>query len=220
VVPVITIDGPVASGKGTVASQLAKVLGWHYLDSGALYRLSALASLNAGLSIDDSSLSERALAIVAAQMNIAFRDGTIYLEGLDVTDAVRAEAVGEVASRIATLPAVRAALLEVQRGFRQAPGLVADGRDMGTVVFPDAQLKVFLTASAHSRALRRTKQLIEKGFSANFDSLFAELLRRDERDMHRAIAPLTPAQGAFLLDSTELSIEQTVQAMLEAYEKR
>ncbi len=209
--PVICIDGPVASGKGTVAALVAQTLGWHYLDSGALYRLCALAALNAGVDLSD----EVQVARTARQMQIRFEEGEVLLEGQVVSDAIRAEAVGEGASLVGSLPKVREALLQLQRDFRVLPGLVADGRDMGTVVFPDAQLKVFLTASAHSRALRRTKQLIEKGFSANFDGLFAELLRRDERDMNRAVAPLKPAQGAFLLDSTDLSIEQTVQAILD-----
>jgi CMP/dCMP kinase len=209
--PVICIDGPVASGKGTVAALVAQRLSWHYLDSGALYRLCALAARNRGVDLTQ----EVAVAQVARSMRIQFTDAQVWLEGVAVTDAIRQEAVGEGASIVGALPLVRVALLQVQRDFRKAPGLVADGRDMGTVVFPEAELKVFLTASAHSRAMRRTKQLIEKGFSANFDDLFAELLRRDERDTNRAVAPLRPAEGAILLDSTELSIDQTVQAILD-----
>ncbi len=211
IAPVVCIDGPVASGKGTVAALVAQRLGWHYLDSGALYRLCALAARNRGVDLS----KEAEVAQVARSMRIRFADAQIWLEGVAVTDTIREEIIGEGASLVGALPLVRVALLQVQRDFRQAPGLVADGRDMGTVVFPEAELKVFLTASAHSRAMRRTKQLIEKGFSANFDDLFAELLRRDERDTNRAVAPLRPAEGAILLDSTELSIDQTVQAILD-----
>lgn len=211
IAPVVCIDGPVASGKGTVAALVAQRLAWHYLDSGALYRLCALAARNRGVDLS----KEAEVAQVARSMRIRFADAQIWLEGVAVTDTIREEIIGEGASLVGALPLVRVALLQVQRDFRQAPGLVADGRDMGTVVFPEAELKVFLTASAHSRAMRRTKQLIEKGFSANFDDLFAELLRRDERDTNRAVAPLRPAEGAILLDSTELSIDQTVQAILD-----
>ena len=215
--PVLTVDGPTASGKGTVAQRIAMALGWHYLDSGALYRLSALSALRAGIALDD----EPAIAAVAASLPAGFDpDGTIRLATEPVTDAIRAEAVGSAASRLAVIPAVRAALLGLQRGFRRPPGLVADGRDMGTVVFPDAALKVFLTASAESRANRRHKQLIEKGISANFASLLQDLRERDARDASRAVAPLAPAMDAFVLDSTDLTVEQTVSAVLDRWAAR
>jgi cytidylate kinase len=205
--PVLTIDGPTASGKGTVAQRVAGALGFHYLDSGALYRLTALRALRQGVNLDD----EQAVAPLAQGLEIVFElDGRILLAGEDVSDAIRTETVGNGASRVAVHAEVRRALLEVQRRFRRAPGLVADGRDMGTVVFPDARLKVFLTASAESRAQRRHKQLIDKGFSANIDGLLQDLRDRDARDSGRTAAPLVPAEGAFLLDSTHLDVEQTV----------
>lgn len=205
--PVLTIDGPTASGKGTVAQRVAGALGFHYLDSGALYRLTALRALRQGVNLDD----EQAVAPLAQGLEIVFElDGRILLAGEDVSDAIRTETVGNGASRVAVHPGVRRALLEVQRRFRRAPGLVADGRDMGTVVFPDARLKVFLTASAESRARRRHKQLIDKGFSANLEGLLQDLRDRDARDSGRTAAPLVPAEGAFLLDSTHLDVEQTV----------
>jgi 3-phosphoshikimate 1-carboxyvinyltransferase len=213
VVPVIAIDGPTASGKGTVAQRVADALGWHYLDSGALYRLAALAARRAGVALDD----EPALARLAANLPIEFSRGRILLAGDEVTDAIRAEAVGEAASRIAVLGALRAALLDLQRDFRQAPGLVADGRDMASVVFPDASLKVFLTASAEARAERRYKQLIEKGFSANLVGLLRDLRARDARDAGRTHAPLVAAEGAVVLDSTPLTVLQTVQAVLDRW---
>ena len=213
VVPVIAIDGPTASGKGTVAQRVAEALGWHYLDSGALYRLAALAARRAGVALDD----EPALARLAVNLPIEFSGGRIFLAGDAVTDAIRAEAVGEAASRIAVLGALRAALLDRQRDFRQAPGLVADGRDMASVVFPDASLKVFLTASAEARAERRYKQLIEKGFSANLDGLLRDLRARDARDAGRTHAPLVAAEGAVVLDSTPLTVLQTVQAVLDRW---
>jgi 3-phosphoshikimate 1-carboxyvinyltransferase len=212
-VPVIAIDGPTASGKGTVAQRVADALGWHYLDSGALYRLAALAARRAGVALDD----EPALARLAANLPIEFSRGRILLAGDEVTDAIRAEAVGEAASRIAVLGALRAALLDLQRDFRRAPGLVADGRDMASVVFPDASLKVFLTASAEARAERRYKQLIEKGFSANLDGLLRDLRARDARDAGRTHAPLVAAEGAVVLDSTPLTVLQTVQAVLDRW---
>jgi 3-phosphoshikimate 1-carboxyvinyltransferase len=212
-VPVIAIDGPTASGKGTVAQRVADALGWHYLDSGALYRLAALAARRAGVALDD----EPALARLAANLPSEFSRGRILLAGDEVTDAIRAEAVGEAASRIAVLGALRAALLDLQRDFRRAPGLVADGRDMASVVFPDASLKVFLTASAEARAERRYKQLIEKGFSANLDGLLRDLRARDARDAGRTHAPLVAAEGAVVLDSTPLTVLQTVQAVLDRW---
>ena len=210
-IPVLAIDGPSASGKGTVAERVARVLGFHFLDSGALYRLTALAAMKAGVALDD----EAGVADRAAALPASFRDGRIWLADEDVTDAIRAEAVGEGASRVAALPAVRAALLERQRAYRQAPGLVADGRDMGTVVFPDAAAKVFLTASAEARAERRYKQLIEKGNSASLLALVADMQARDARDTARAVAPLKPAPDALLLDTTHMGIEAAVQAVLD-----
>lgn len=212
-VPLIAIDGPTASGKGTVAQRVARALGWAYLDSGALYRLCALAALRGGVALDD----EAGLAALASVLPVRFDDDRIELDGQDATEAIRDEAVGNAASRIAALPALRAALLELQRSCRRPPGLVADGRDMGTVVFPDATLKVFLTATAESRAERRYKQLIEKGFSANLADLLRDLRQRDERDANRAVAPLRPAEGAVVIDSTHLDIDQTVAQVLRAY---
>jgi cytidylate kinase len=181
-IPVIAIDGPSASGKGTVAERLARALGFHFLDSGAIYRLTALSAMKHGVALDD----EAAVAGLAATLPASFHDGAIWLAEENVTDAIRAEAVGEGASKVAALPAVRAALLARQRAYRQAPGLVADGRDMGTVVFADAVAKVFLTASAEARAERRYKQLIEKGNSANLPALVADMQARDARDTARA----------------------------------
>lgn len=211
VVPVITIDGPTASGKGTVAHRVAKALGWAVLDSGALYRLTALAALNRGLSAED----EPAVARVAETLDVRFEGPHVYLEGVDVGHEIRREAVGNFASRVAAFPGVRQALLERQRAFRLAPGLVADGRDMGTVVFPDAPLKVFLVADVVARAQRRCKQLIEKGISANLDDLLRDMRERDARDMGRTTAPLAPAADAHVLDSSNLTVAETVQAILD-----
>ena len=210
-VPVIAIDGPSASGKGTIAQAVAKKLGLHYLDSGALYRLVALAAIKEATSLDD----EAALAKRAGTLNVSFKDGDIFLFGQRVTDAIRSEECSKGASRVAALPTVRMALLERQRAFRASPGLVADGRDMGTVVFPDAVLKVFLTASAEARAERRHKQLKEKGIDANIRTLFQELRERDERDSARSIAPLRKAADARELDSTGLGIDEVVRQVLE-----
>ncbi|OJW44463.1 MAG: cytidylate kinase [Thiobacillus sp. 65-1059] len=215
-IPVITIDGPSASGKGTVAERVAAALGFHFLDSGALYRLTALSAMRHGVALDDAAR----VAQLAATLPAAFRDGTVWLAGEDVTDAIRAEAVGDGASKVAALPAVRAALLERQRAYRQAPGLVADGRDMGTVVFADATAKVFLTASAEARAERRYKQLIEKGNSASLPALVADMQARDARDTGRAVAPLKPAPDALLLDTTRMDVESAVQAVLGHYRGR
>lgn len=206
-VPVIAIDGPSASGKGTVASLVAAALAFHYLESGALYRLVAYVG-----GTDP--------ARDAAQLDVAFRDGRIFLSGQDVTDPIHAEAVGNRASEVAKMPEVRAALLERQRAFRRAPGLVADGRDMGTVVFPDASLKVFLTASVGVRARRRHKQLIDKGIHANLATLSRDLEERDARDAARAVAPLRPAEDAVLLDSTALTIDEVVDKVLMLFRKR
>ena len=212
-IPVLTIDGPSASGKGTVAERVARALGFHFLDSGALYRLTALSAVRHGVALDD----EDRVAGLAATLPATFRDGAIWLADENVTEVIRAEAVGEGASKVAALPAVRAALLERQRAYRQPPGLVADGRDMGTIIFPDAAAKVFLTASAEARAERRYKQLIEKGISASLPALVADMQARDARDSARAVAPLKPAPDALLLDTTEMDIESAVQAVLAHY---
>ncbi len=214
-IPVITIDGPTASGKGTVASRVAAELGFAFLDSGALYRLTALSALEGGVSLDD----ELSLARLAKVLDVHFYGERILLAGREVQDAIRQEAVGNAASKIAALPAVRAALVELQHGFRRAPGLVADGRDMGTVIFPDAPLKVFLTASAEARAERRYKQLIGKGFPANMPDLLQDLKERDARDTQRAVAPLNPAEGAHLLDTSDMTIEQAVAQVLAWYRR-
>ena len=215
-VPVIAIDGPTASGKGTVAARLASILGFRYLDSGALYRLVALAALERGVSPDNGD----GLAALASAMRPRFFDGRIELDGREVTDAIRTEEVSRMASRVAVHPAVRTALLGLQLGFRRAPGLVADGRDMGTVVFPSASLKVFLTASVEARAERRYKQLIEKGLAANMRDLLADLRARDERDSNRAASPLRPAEDAYRLDSSTLSVDEVVAQILAWYRER
>ena len=214
--PVITIDGPSGSGKGTVAGILAKRLGWNLLDSGALYRLLAFAAGNHGVALDNEALLEK----LAAHLDVQFIGATdgksarIILEGDEVTHAIRSETVAAGASKVAALPAVREALLQRQRAFLELPGLVADGRDMGTVVFPDAPLKVFLTASAEERARRRYLQLKAKGDDVSLSGLLDEIRARDERDMQRAIAPLKPAADAIQLDSTELSIEQVLERIM------
>ncbi|AYC33555.1 (d)CMP kinase [Pseudomonas cavernae] len=214
--PVIAIDGPSGSGKGTVAGLLAKRLGWRLLDSGALYRLLAFAARNHGVDLTN----EEALKVLAAHLDVQFiaaangQPQRIILEGDDVSDAIRNEQVGAGASQVAALSAVREALLQRQRAFLEAPGLVADGRDMGTVVFPDAPLKIFLTASAEERARRRYLQLKGRGDDVNLASLLDEIRERDERDTQRAVAPLKPAPDAILLDSTELSIEQVLERIL------
>ena len=212
-IPVITIDGPTASGKGTVAHRVAETLGFHVLDSGSLYRLTALSALRKGTDLAD----EHALAKVAEHLQCSFQGDAILLSQENVSDAIRAEEVGNAASRIAALPAVRHALTGLQLGFRKAPGLVADGRDMGSVIFPHAQLKVFLTASVAARAERRYKQLIDKGFSANMEDLLKDLQARDDRDTHRAIAPLVPAEGAHVLDTSAMNADQAVAKVLEWY---
>jgi len=212
-VPVIAIDGPSASGKGTVAQRVATALGMHYLDSGALYRLLGLAAQKRGVALE----AEEQLAELAGQVNIRFEGADIWLDGALVGDELRTEETGSAASKIAALPKVRAALLDKQRAFRKAPGLVADGRDMASVVFPDAVLKIFLTASAEARAERRYKQLKEKGMDANIAALLQDIQARDERDTQRSVAPLQQAQGASLLDTTPLNIEQAVQEVLSRY---
>ncbi len=209
-VPVITIDGPTASGKGTLAAGVAEQLGYHTLDSGSLYRVTALAARRAGVAADNES----ALAQVAAGLKLRFEGTRVFLEGDEVTDALREEAVGTMASQISVWPAVRTALHELQCSFRRLPGLVADGRDMGTVIFPDAALKVFLTASAAARAERRHKQLISKGISASLDSLRADLEARDARDRSRSTAPLKPAEDALELDNSGMTIGDSVDLVL------
>ncbi|MCC7681095.1 cytidylate kinase [Janthinobacterium sp. HH103] len=212
-IPVIAIDGPTASGKGTVAHRVADKLGFHYLDSGALYRLTALSALRRGTDLRD----EHALAKLAEHLPCHFANGEILLAQENVTEQIRAEEVGNTASKIAVLPTVRHALVSLQLGFRKTPGLVADGRDMGTVIFPHAQLKVFLTASVEARAQRRYKQLIDKGFSANMEDLLMDLQARDERDTHRAIAPLVPAEGAHVLDTSAMTADDAVETVLKWY---
>jgi len=214
--PVIAIDGPSASGKGTVASRVAQALGFHYLDSGALYRLVAVAALRAAADLDD----EAALARLAEEMEVEFRDGVVLLGGRDVSAEMRAEEVGVAASRVAARPRVREALLRRQRAFRRLPGLVADGRDMGSIVFPDAPLKVFLTADVGTRAGRRYKQLMEKGMYAKMPDVVEELRRRDERDTSRPVAPLKHYPDAIFLDTTGLTIENAVERILGWWRER
>ncbi|MEY4712852.1 MAG: hypothetical protein RIS88_2302 [Pseudomonadota bacterium] len=211
-IPVICIDGPTASGKGTLASQVAQRLGYHYLDSGALYRVTALAALRAGLALEPAH--ETAIAALAQALPVRFEGERVLLAGEDISDTIRTEEAGMNASRVSALPAVRTALLALQRGFRALPGLVADGRDMGTVIFPDAPLKVYLTASAAQRAQRRHKQLISKGISSTIDALRADLEARDLRDTTRAVAPLKPAQDALLLDNSDLTVPASIENVL------
>ncbi|MDO8826273.1 (d)CMP kinase [Methylophaga sp.] len=210
-IPVLTIDGPSGSGKGTLAQRMAEKLGWHYLDSGAIYRVLAQAALMQQIDLADES----ALAKLAEHLDVQFllNHGQlqVILQGKDVSLLIRSEQAGNAASKVAAFPAVRAALLQRQRDFRQPPGLVTDGRDMGTVVFPDAAFKVFLTASAEVRAERRYKQLKEKGIDSNLSDLVAEISERDERDMQREVAPLRPADDAVIMDSTQLGIEAVLE---------
>ncbi|MCC6197694.1 MAG: (d)CMP kinase [Burkholderiales bacterium] len=216
-VPVIAIDGPAASGKGTIAAAAAAALGFHYLDSGSLYRLVAFKALQGGVPFDDAGR----LAPLAAALDVRFlAGGRLLLDGEDATSAIREEAVSAGASQVAVHASVRAALIERQRALRRLPGLVADGRDMGTVVFPDADLKVFLTATAEERASRRHKQLITKGISVTLDSLLRDIRERDERDASRQAAPLRPAGDAVLLDTTHLSIDEAVGRVLAMYRTR
>ncbi len=210
----VAIDGPSASGKGTIAKRVAQRLGFHYLESGALYRVIALLSLRAG------DLDERALAAAGEKMDLVFANEKIILEKQDVTEKLRSEECSNRASEVAKLPSVRKAMLKRQRAFRKPPGLVADGRDMGTVVFPDAALKVFLTASPEVRAERRYKQLIEKGINANLRALSRDLAERDARDANRPIAPLVPAPDSQVLDSTALSIEAVADRIVGWYRER
>lgn len=218
----VTIDGPSGSGKGTISALLAKELGWHLLDSGALYRLTALAAMNHGVDFGDES----SLEVLAEHLDVQFeleQNGTgmsIVLEGEKVGANLRTEEVGAKASKVAALSKVRDALLKRQRDFAHTPGLVADGRDMGTVVFPAADFKVYLTANAEERAKRRQNQLHQKGFGASFDRLLADIQARDERDMNREVAPLRPAEGALQLDSTRLSIQEVFNRILEGMRKK
>ena len=213
-IPVIAIDGPGGSGKGTITTRLAEHLDWHFLDSGALYRLAALAVMKKQMPAED----EAALGELVANLDIRFETGKFgvraWLDEQDVTESLRHEDTGILASRIAAFPKVRAALAERQRRFRQFPGLVADGRDMGTVIFPDAKLKIFLTASAEIRAERRYKQLKEKGESVNLTRLFREIKARDMRDQSRSVAPLRPAEDAVIIDSTDMSIEEVFEKVV------
>ena len=212
--PVIAIDGPTASGKGTVAALVAETLGFHYLDSGALYRLVALASEQQGIDVKNGP----ELGLLVPKLLISFKNGQIFLNGEGVTDAIRTESIGLRASAVAIHPEVRSALVGLQRSFRQAPGLVADGRDMASVIFPDAVLKVFLTATAAARAERRYKQLIAKGISAKLSDLLQDLQERDARDSSRGTAPLLVADGAKVLETSDLSIDQAVKMVLDWYQ--
>jgi cytidylate kinase len=217
-IPVITVDGPSGVGKGTLSQQLARHLGWHFLDSGALYRLLGLAARRQGVEFTD----EPALEVLALKLDVRFLpsgqgETTILLSNQDVTREIRTEQAGNDASRVAAVPAVRAALLQRQRDFRQLPGLVADGRDMGTTVFPDAPLKFFLTASAEVRAERRYKQLKEKGLDASLTTLLAEIAERDERDRTRSVSPLKPAEDAIIIDTSHLGIDEVFSVVLERY---
>ena len=215
-VPVIAIDGPSASGKGTVAARVAQALGFHYLDSGALYRLVALIALDGDIGLDDDA----ALAQAAESMDVEFTEKAVRLGGVEVTAELRAEDVGAAASRVAARPPVREALLVRQRALRRPPGLVADGRDMGSIVFPDAALKVFLTADVGTRAERRYKQLMEKGMYGKMPDVVEELRRRDERDASRPVAPLRHYPDAIFLDTTGLSVEEAVQQVLRHWRER
>ena len=219
-IPVITLDGPSGAGKGTIAQQVASELGFHILDSGSLYRLTALASQNDGIDLTD----ETAIADIAAKLDVVFKPTDnglqILLRGDDSSELIRQEEIGMRASKVAAIPAVRDALLQRQRDFSELPGLVADGRDMGTTVFPDAPVKVFMTASAEERAERRVKQLKEKGINANIAALVADLKARDEQDANRAVSPLKPAEDAIFLDTTSMSIQQVTQKVLDLAAQR
>ncbi|ADN76142.1 cytidylate kinase [Ferrimonas balearica DSM 9799] len=212
--PVITIDGPSGAGKGTICQLLANKLGWHLLDSGAIYRVLALAAIHHDVELDN----EEALSLLAAHLDVQFQAGEdgvkVVLEGEEVSKAIRSQECADAASKVAALPRVREALLRRQRAFRDHPGLIADGRDMGTVVFPSAQAKIFLTASAEERAERRYAQLKEKGYDVSIDRLLGEIRERDERDSNRAVAPLKPAEDALEIDTTGMGIDQVLDAVL------
>ncbi|MEC8618683.1 MAG: (d)CMP kinase [Pseudomonadota bacterium] len=210
-VPVVTIDGPSGAGKGTLAAAIAEARGWHLLDSGALYRIIAVVALRQGVSLSDAAL----LAALCSELQIVFGAGSVTVNGDDLTDAIRTEDVGSAASVVAALPPVREAILTLQQGFRMAPGLVADGRDMGTVVFPDAPVKIFLDASAEARAERRYNQLKNKGLSVKFPTLLEQIQERDARDRERAVAPLRPAEDALIIDSSQMSIDAVVATVIE-----
>ncbi len=210
-VPVVTIDGPSGAGKGTLAAAIAEARGWHLLDSGALYRIIAVVALKQGVSLSDAAL----LAALCSELQIVFGAGSVTVNGDDLTDAIRTEDVGSAASVVAALPPVREAILTLQKAFRRAPGLVADGRDMGTVVFPDAPVKIFLDASAEARAERRYNQLKNKGLSVKIITLLEQIQERDARDRERAVAPLRPAEDALIIDSSQMSIDAVVATVIE-----
>lgn len=212
-IPVIAVDGPSASGKGTVAQLVAEKLGFNYLDSGALYRVVAYAARQNNIAWNDAD----AVAACARTLDIQFRNGLVYLNNADISEAIRSEEMGKGASQVAVHAPVRAALVDVQHHFRQAPGLVADGRDMGTVIFPDSVLKIFLTATTETRAERRYKQLVGKGLPADYDSILRDLQERDARDKGRASAPLVMAEEAILLETDHLTITQAVDTILQNY---
>ena len=213
----IAIDGPAASGKGAVAQAVAERLGFHYLDSGAIYRAAAFAVEQAGIAIDTENVGEAEIAKIAREMPLSFRSGKIWMKNQDITESIRSEACGKHASKIAVFAQLRQALLQLQHDFRRPPGLVAEGRDMGTVVFPDAELKIFLTASAQVRAARRHKQLMEKGINATIDDLSAQIVDRDSRDRARSVAPLRSVSDAMVIDSTELSLAEVVELIVKNY---
>ena len=217
--PVIAIDGPTASGKGTVAALVAGKLGYHYLDSGAIYRVLAVAVAQAGCNPDRPEHLQQIISM-AANLAVQFQGQSVLLHGKDVSDAIRTEEAGVMASRLAVVPQVRNGLLQRQRDFRQNPGLVADGRDMGSVVFPDSVLKVFLTASAQVRAQRRAKQIEGRGQPADFQVIYSELMARDKRDAERAVAPLKPCEDALVLDCSDIPIDQVVSTILNWAQER
>ncbi|MDH4394367.1 MAG: (d)CMP kinase [Limnobacter sp.] len=211
--PVIAIDGPTASGKGTIAAQVAAALGYHYLDSGAIYRVLAVAAIQANLDPDTAAHLSK-LEVLAGDLPVRFEAEKVFLGKMDVSESIRSEEAGVMASRLAVIPSLRSLLLQRQRDFRQAPGLVADGRDMGSVVFPDAQVKIFLTASAEVRAERRFKQLQGRGLSPDYSQLVADLQARDKRDSERAVAPLKPCKDSKVLDCSQRSIDEVVNTVL------